>query len=48
MGLSAHSIGADVTPDAYDYFWELMNRFGRYPLNLEPLRSICWAEVRKG
>ncbi len=34
MGLSAHSIGADVSPDAYDYFWELMNRFARYPMDL--------------
>ena len=38
MGLSAHSIGADITPDAYDYFHGLMDRFGRYPMDLEPLR----------
>lgn len=39
MGLSAHSIGGDVSPDAYDYFWELMNRFARYPMDLGPLRG---------
>jgi len=38
MGLSAHSIGSDVSPDAYDYFWGLMNRFGRYPMDLAALR----------
>lgn len=26
MGLSAHSIGPDVSSDAYDLFWNLMNR----------------------
>lgn len=39
MGLSAHSIGADVSPDAYDHFWGLMNRFGRYPMDLAALRQ---------
>ena len=39
MGLSAHSVGADVSPDAYDYFWGLMNRFGRYPMDLAALRT---------
>jgi hypothetical protein len=39
MGLSAHSVGADVSPDAYDYFWGLMNRFGRYPMDLASLRQ---------
>jgi len=39
MGLSAHSIGYDVSPDAYDYFWGLMNRFGRYPMDLDALRK---------
>jgi hypothetical protein len=37
MGLSAHSIGSDVSPRAYDYFWGLMDRFGRYPMDLGPL-----------
>jgi hypothetical protein len=37
MGLSAHSIGSDVSPDAYDYFWELMSRFGRYPMDPDAL-----------
>jgi hypothetical protein len=39
MGLSAHSIGSDVSPDAYDHFWGLMNRFGRYPMDLAALRT---------
>ncbi len=34
MGLSAHSIGGDVSPDAYDYFWGLMDQFARYPMDL--------------
>ena len=34
MGLSAHSIGPDVSSDAYDLFWNLMNRSGRYPMDL--------------
>jgi hypothetical protein len=38
MGLSAHSIGSDVSPAAYDYFWGLMSRFGRYPMDLGALR----------
>jgi hypothetical protein len=38
MGLSAHSIAPDVTSDAYDYFWDLMNRYGRYPIDLDGLR----------
>jgi hypothetical protein len=37
MGLSAHSIGADVTSDSYDYFHSLMDRYGRYPLDLRDL-----------
>lgn len=37
MGLSAHSIGSDVSPEAYEYFWGLMGRFGRYPMNLGAL-----------
>lgn len=37
MGLSAHSIGPDVSSDAYDYFWDLMNRYGRYPIDLDEL-----------
>jgi len=37
MGLSAHSIGTDISPDAYDYFWNLMNRFARYPMHLAEL-----------
>ena len=37
MGLSAHSIGTDVSPDAYDYFWGLMDRFARYPMDLAEL-----------
>ncbi len=43
MALSAHSIGADVSPDAYDYFWGLMDRFGRFPMDLEPLQRECEA-----
>ena len=35
MGLSAHSIGPDVSSDAYDYFWRLMNRHARYPMGAE-------------
>ena len=35
MGLSAHSIGPDVSSDAYDYFWQLMNRDARYPIDTE-------------
>ena len=38
MRLSAHSIGPDISSDSYDYFWNLMNRFGRYPLDLVELR----------
>jgi len=37
MGLSAHSIGGDVSSDAYDYFWQLMNRYGQYPIDTEAL-----------
>ena len=37
MGLSAHSIGPDVSSDAYDLFWSLMNQFGRYPMDLDGL-----------
>jgi hypothetical protein len=39
MGLSAHSVGSDVSPDAYDYFWGLMDRFARYPMDLGGLRE---------
>ena len=45
MGLSAHSIGSDVSPDAYDYFWGLMARFARYPMDLGPLAAE--AELRR-
>ena len=38
MGLSAHSIGGDVSSNAYDYFWELMDRYARYPIDLDALR----------
>jgi hypothetical protein len=44
MGLSAHSIAPDVSSDAYDYFWRLMDRYGRYPIDLEGLRR----EIREG
>jgi hypothetical protein len=37
MGLSAHSIGTDISSDAYDYFWGLMNRYARYPMDLAGL-----------
>ena len=33
MGLSAHSIGSDVSPDAYDCFWRLMRRYATYPID---------------
>lgn len=39
MGLSAHSIAPDVTSDAYDYFWALMDRYGRYPVQVQELRG---------
>jgi hypothetical protein len=39
MGLSAHSVGSDVSPAAYDYFWGLMARFGRYPMDLGALAA---------
>ncbi|KPK60658.1 MAG: hypothetical protein AMK73_08060 [Planctomycetes bacterium SM23_32] len=39
MGLSAHSVGPDVSPEAYDYFWGLMDRFGHYPIDLGTLAS---------
>lgn len=39
MGLSAHSIGSDVSAEAYDYFWGLMNRFARYPMDLGALAA---------
>ena len=38
MRLSAHSIGPDVSSDSYDYFRGLMNRYGRYPMELEGLQ----------
>jgi hypothetical protein len=37
MGLTAHSVGTDISSDAYDYFWSLMNRFARYPMDLAAL-----------
>jgi hypothetical protein len=37
MGLSAHSIGTDITSDAYDYFYWLMETYGRYPVDLPGL-----------
>jgi hypothetical protein len=40
LGLSAHSIGPDVSSDAYDYFFGLMNRYGRYPMDLEGLEAL--------
>ena len=39
MGLSAHSIAPDVSSDSYDYFWGLMDRYGRYPLDLQGLKE---------
>ncbi|MFC1582820.1 uroporphyrinogen decarboxylase family protein [Planctomycetota bacterium] len=39
MGLSAHSIGTDVSSDAYDYFVALMKQYGTYPLDLNNLRQ---------
>ncbi len=39
MGLSAHSIGTDISSDAYEYFWGLMNRFARYPMDLGALEA---------
>jgi len=47
MGLSAHSIGTDVSPDAYEYFWGLMDRFARYPLDLDAL-AAAGADPRAG
>ena len=44
MGLSAHSIGTDVSSDTYDYFFGLMKRYARYPFDLEGLeREIAAA-----
>jgi uroporphyrinogen decarboxylase len=37
LGLSAHSIATDVTSDTYDWFFGLMDRYGRYPLRLDGL-----------
>lgn len=37
MSLSAHSIAPDVSSDSYDYFWGLMNQYGRYPMDLRGL-----------
>jgi len=37
MRLSAHSIAPDVSSDSYDYFWRLMDQYGRYPLDLDGL-----------
>ena len=39
MRLSAHSISPDVSSDSYDYFFALMDRFGRYPIDLGALRE---------
>jgi hypothetical protein len=39
MRLSAHSIGPDVSPDSYDYFFQLMDRYGRYPMDLAALEQ---------
>jgi len=39
LGLSAHSVGPDVSPDAYDYFFGLMDRYGRYPMDLGGLEA---------
>ena len=39
MTLSAHSIAPDVSSDTYDYFWGLMDQYGRYPMNLSGLES---------
>ena len=41
IGLSAHSIGPDVSSDAYDWFFALMDRFGRYPIRLADLEREC-------
>lgn len=40
LGLSAHSIGPDVSSDSYDYFFALMNRYGRYPIDLAELEKL--------
>lgn len=40
MGLSAHSIGTDVSSDAYDYFFGLMQQYGNYPIDLDSLRRL--------
>lgn len=37
MGLSAHSIGTDVSSAAYDYFFGLMKHYGNYPIDLDGL-----------
>ncbi len=39
MGLSAHSVSPDVSSDSYDWFFGLMDRFGRYPIRLEALEE---------
>ena len=39
MGLSAHSIGPDVSSDAYDLFWKMMDQSGRYPIDLGELSA---------
>ena len=39
MSLSAHSIAPDISSDSYDYFHGLMDRYGRYPLNLDGLKK---------
>lgn len=37
MRLSAHSVGPDISSDTYDYFVKLMDRYGRYPMDLTEL-----------
>jgi hypothetical protein len=41
LSLSAHSVGPDVSSDAYDWFFLLMDRFGRYPIRLDDLDREC-------
>jgi len=41
LGLSAHSIGPDVSSDACDWFFGLMDRCGRYPISLAELEREC-------
>lgn len=41
LGLSAHSVSADVSSDTYDWFFGLMDRYGRYPLDLGGLERVA-------